>query len=132
MGVDCYVVESSWDVPVDILPASDEGITNSLPPYVLPLVFLLAVLAISLGIIALRRSPPASEDSGEELIPQGSALMQGEASKRRMNALSTDAAEETLSTSVSKADLDAVLKESLPSLNLPSLPRIEESEQNSD
>lgn len=132
VGVDCYVVESSWDVPVDILPASDEGITNSLPPYVVPLVFLLAVLAISLGIIALRRSPPASEDSGEELIPQGSALMQGEASKRRMNALSTDAAEETLSTSVSKADRDAVLKESLPSLNLPPLPRIEESEQNSD
>ena len=58
--------------------------------------------------------------------------MQGEASKRRMNALSTDVAEETLSTSVSQSDLDSVLKDSLPKLDLPPLPKTNPEEENSD
>lgn len=128
----CFVVESDWDVYVDILPASDDGITNSLPPFVLPLAFILSILALSLVVVTLRRTSPKPEDPGEELIPQGSALMQGEASKRRMNALSTNVADETLSTSVSQSDLDSVLMDSLPKLDLPPLPRINSDEENSD
>ena len=128
----CFVVESNYDVYVDILPASDDGITNSLPPFVLPLAFIISILALSLVVVTLRRTSPKPEDPGEELIPQGSALMQGEASKRRMNALSTDVADETLSTSVSQSDLDSVLMDSLPKLDLPPLPRINSDEENSD
>ena len=128
----CFVVESEWDVFVDILPASDNGISNSLPPFVLPLAFILTILALSLVVVALRRTSPKPDDPGEELIPQGSALMQGEASKRRMNALSTDVAEETLSTSVSQSDLDSVLMDSLPKLDLPPLPKTNPEEENSD
>ncbi len=128
----CYAVESEWDIYVDILPASDDRISNSLPPFVLPLAFIISILILSLVVVTLRRTSPKLEDRGEELIPQGSALMQGEASKRRMNALSTDAAEETLSTSVSQSDLDSVLRDSLPKLDLPPLPRINPDEENSD
>ena len=49
-----------------------------------------------------------------------------------MNALSTDVAEETLSTSVSQSDLDSVLMDSLPKLDLPPLPKTNPEEENSD
>jgi hypothetical protein len=96
------------------------------------LAFIISILVLSLVVVTLRRTSPKPEDRGEELIPQGSALMQGEASKRRMNALSTDVAEETLSTSVSQSDLDSVLRDSLPKLDLPPLPEINPNEENSD
>lgn len=109
-------------VTVYILPSTGSGIGNSLPPFVLPLVFILLLIATTVGIISLRRSSPESENPGEDLIPEGSALMQGETSARRMNALSTEAAEETLSTTVNKGDMEAVIRDSMPKLDLPPLP----------
>ena len=109
-------------VTVYILPATGTGIGSSLPPFVVPLVFILLLLAATVGIISLRRSSPKTENPGEDLIPLGSALMQGEASTRRMNALSTEAADETLSTTVKRGDMEAVLRDSMPKLDLPPLP----------
>ena len=109
-------------VTVYVLPATGSGIGNSLPPYVMPLVFILLVFAATVGIISLRRTSPESENPGEDLIPEGSALMQGEASTRRMNALSTDAADQTLSTIVKRDDMEAAIRDSMPKLDLPPLP----------
>jgi hypothetical protein len=39
-----------------------------------------------------------------------------------MNALSTDAADETLSTIVKRGDMEAVIRDSMPKLDLPPLP----------
>jgi hypothetical protein len=115
-------LDEPQSVTVYVLPATGSGIGNSLPPFVMPLVFILLVFAATVGIISLRRSSPESENSGEDLIPKGSALMQGEASTRRMNALSTEAADETLSTIVKRGDMEAVIRDSMPKLDLPPLP----------
>jgi hypothetical protein len=126
IGQSCDEANSVSDEPqpvtVYILPSTGSGIGNSLPPFVMPLLFILLVFAATFGIISLRRSSPESENPGEDLIPEGSALMQGEASTRRMNALSTEAADETLSTAVNRDDMEAAIRDSMPKLDLPPLP----------
>lgn len=126
IGQSCDEANSVSDEPqpvtVYILPSTGSGIGNSLPPFVMPLLFILLVFVATFGIISLRRSSPESENPGEDLIPEGSALMQGEASTRRMNALSTEAADETLSTTVNRDDMEAAIRDSMPKLDLPPLP----------
>ena len=126
IGQSCDEANSVSDEPqpvtVYVLPSTGSGIGNSLPPFVMPLLFILLVFAATFGIISLRRSSPESENPGEDLIPEGSALMQGEASTRRMNALSTEAADETLSTAVNRDDMEAAIRDSMPKLDLPPLP----------
>ena len=131
-GVGCVTLNSSWDVEVDILPTSNSGFFNSLPPIVIPLIFISAIAIISLGVIVLKRNNPGNGRDEDDEIPETSALMRGDESARRMEAITTEAADETLSTAVNSDDLDAVLRDSLPKLDLPPLPGVSEDEENSD
>ena len=98
----------------------------------IPLIFISAIAIISLGVIVLKRNNPGNGRDEDDEIPETSALMRGDESARRMEAITTEAADETLSTAVNSDDLDAVLRDSLPKLDLPPLPGVSEDEENSD
>jgi hypothetical protein len=85
-----------------------------LPPWVIPIIFILILM--SLGFIGFNMRKSTSINSDEELIPAGSALSSGNISERRNSALDTSLSGETLSGTVSQDEINAALSSSLPSL----------------